>query len=235
VTAAPRGPRLVAVPGLGLSAAVPQHTLDRLPRPSAVVELPCFGRPAPRGTALDPGSLARLLLARLDERGLARDGDAAVLLGHSASCQIVVAAAAVAPQRVAGLVLVGPTTDPRARGWPALAARWLRTAAHERPGQVPQLVRDYAHTGPGSMLRGMAAARRHRIDRALGAVRCPVLVVRGRHDRIAPRDWTEALAAVAPRGRAQTLPAGGHMVPITHPAALASAVGAFLGSPSVSI
>jgi pimeloyl-ACP methyl ester carboxylesterase len=140
----------------------------------------------------------------------------------------VAAAAARAPHRVAGLLLVGPTTDPRAAGWPALAARWLRTAVHERPGQAPRLAHDYARTGLGAMRRGMDAARRDRIDRALGTVACPVLVVRGRHDRIAPADWAAALAAVAPQGRARTLPAGGHLVPITHPAALAAVVAGFL-------
>jgi pimeloyl-ACP methyl ester carboxylesterase len=216
----PSEPWLVAVPGLGLSAAVPRHTLDRLTRPTRVVELPAFGLPAPRGTALAPAALAARLLARID--GLA------VLFGHSASCQIVTAAAAQAPERVAGLVLVGPTTDPRASSWPALAARWLRTAGHESPLQVPRLVHDYTRTGLGSMLRGMQAARRHRIDDTLREVRCPVLVVRGKHDRIAPADWAATLAAVAPHGRSHTLPAGGHMVPITHPAALAAVIEEFL-------
>lgn len=220
------GPQLVAVPGLGLSAAVPRHTLERLALPSQVVELPGFGLPAPRGTALAPPELAELLLARLD----ALPAGGAVLFGHSASCQIVAEAAERAPARVAGLVLVGPTTDPRARSWPALAARWLRTAGHERPGQLPRLVHDYARTGLGPMVRGMGAARRHRIDRTLAAVACPVLVVRGRRDRIAPADWTTALAAATPHGRTRTLPAGGHMVPITHPAALAAVIEEFLGT-----
>jgi pimeloyl-ACP methyl ester carboxylesterase len=219
-------PLLVAVPGLGLSAAVPRLTLDRLPRASTVVEMPGYGRPAPRGAHLQPGHLAGLLLARLDALAVGT----AVLMGHSASCQIVAAAAVRSPERVAGLVLVGPTTDPRGSGWSTLAARWLRTAAHERPGQLPQLVHDYTRTGLGGMLRGMNAARHDRIDDALAAVRCPVLVVRGRHDRIAPQDWIEVLAATAPSGRAQTLPAGGHMVPITHPAALATALEPFLGA-----
>ncbi|MHA6625018.1 alpha/beta fold hydrolase [Pseudonocardia sichuanensis] len=216
-------PRLVAVPGLGLTAAVPRHALALLPHPATVVELPAYGLPARRGTPLHPAHLAGVLLARLDALGIPR----AVLMGHSASCQAVTAAAVMAPDRVTGLVLVGPTTDPRARGWPGLAARWLRTARHERPGQVPQLVHDYTRTGLGGMLRGMDAARGHRIERVLAAVRCPVLVVRGRHDRIAPRAWAAALAAAAPDGRALTLPAGGHMVPITHPAELAAAIGAF--------
>jgi pimeloyl-ACP methyl ester carboxylesterase len=224
----PRGvpdePWLVAVPGLGLSAAVPRHTFDRLTRPSRVVELPAFGRPAPPGTALAPGDLAGQLLAQLEALAVGR----AVLFGHSASCQLVAAAAAQAPERAAGLVLIGPTTDPRASSWPALAGRWLRTAGHEWPGQAPRLVHDYTRTGLGAMRRGLRAARPHRIDEALAAVHCPVLVVRGRYDRIAPADWTAALATAAPHGRAHTLPAGGHMVPITHPVALAAVVEEFL-------
>jgi pimeloyl-ACP methyl ester carboxylesterase len=57
-----------------------------------------------------------------------------------------------------------------------------------------------------------------------------VLVVRGRHDRIAPADWTTALAAAAPHGRAHTLPGGGHMLPITHAAALAAVIEEFVGT-----
>jgi pimeloyl-ACP methyl ester carboxylesterase len=139
-------------------------------------------------------------------------------------------AAAAAPQRVAALVLAGPTTDGRATGWPTLVARWLRTAVHERPGQVPRLCRDYARTGLGSMYRGMTAARRHRIEAVLPRVRCPVLVVRGHHDRIAPQDWPEQLAGIPATARATTLAAGGHMVPITHPALLATTVREFLAA-----
>jgi pimeloyl-ACP methyl ester carboxylesterase len=141
----------------------------------------------------------------------------------------VVAEAAVrAPDRVAALVLVGPTTDPRAAGWAGLAVRWLRTAAHERPGQVPLLVDAYARTGLATMARAMQAARRHRLDHALAAVQCPVLVVRGPHDAICPAGWAARLAATAPAGRTETLPAGGHMVPVTHPGDLAVRIAAFL-------
>jgi pimeloyl-ACP methyl ester carboxylesterase len=217
---------VVAVPGLGLSVAVPARALRRLRSVagSTVVALPGYGVPGGRGTAFDPAALADRLLRRLDEL----DAGPATLIGHSASCQVVVEAALQDPGRVAGLVLVGPTTDPRAAAWPALAARWLRTAAWERPGQIPLLVRDYTLTGLVRMARAMDAARHHRIEDALGRVRCPVLVVRGRHDRIAPADWTAALAARASHGRAVTLPVGAHMVPITHPAALAGAVEPFL-------
>lgn len=186
-------PPVVAVPGLGLSADVPGRTLRLLDRETRVVELPGFGGPAGPGDPREPGALAELFLRRV--RG------PVVLLGHSASGQIIVEAAVRAPERVAGLVLVGPTMDPRAAGWAALAARWARTAGWERPGQLPTLLRDYRRTGPVSMARALDGARRHRVDRVLRRVRCPVLVVRGRRDRIAPADWTRALADLAPDGR----------------------------------
>jgi pimeloyl-ACP methyl ester carboxylesterase len=212
----------VAVPGLGLSAAVARRTLDRLPAAArSAVLLPAFGLRARRDTHVTPEELARRLLDRLPD-------EPSVLVGHSASCQVVAEAALRAPARVAALVLVGPTTDPRAAAWPPLVRRWLRTAAHERPGQVPLLVWAYARTGLVSMARGMDAARRHRLDRALARVTCPVLVVRGPHDAICPADWAADLAARAPDGRSETLPAGAHMVPITHAGALAERIAAFL-------
>jgi pimeloyl-ACP methyl ester carboxylesterase len=216
--------RLVAVPGLGLSVAVTRRALERVPAPWSVVLLPAYGRRVPGGTTPSPERLAELLLAD----PAVGDGAAVVLVGHSASCQVVAEAAVRAPDRVRALVLVGPTTDPRAATWPRLAGRWLRTAAHENPSQLPLLVHAYARTGLVSMRRGMEAARRHRLDRVLAAVRCPVLVVRGRHDAICPADWAQELAATARLGRSETLPAGAHMVPITQPAALAACIAGFL-------
>ena len=215
---------VVAVPGLGLSAEFSHRTLDKLAGPSAVVLLPGFGLAAGRDTPLWPRELAQLLLAGLDDLGSGR----AILLGHSASCQIVVHAAAQAPGRVEALILVGPTTDPRAQDWPSLAARWLGTAVWERPTQVPLLLRDYWRTGFGTMARGMDAARQDRIEHVLASVETPVLVVRGLHDRIAPGRWVGHLGAASPRGRAETLRAGAHMVPFTQPDALAASINTFL-------
>lgn len=83
------------------------------------------------------------------------------------------------------------------------------------------------------MARGMNAARTDRIDRVLPAVDAPVLVIRGRHDRIAPRRWTRELGTAAPHGHPETLPGGAHMLPFTHPDALAERIEAFLGRVAV--
>lgn len=221
---------VLAVPGLGLTDEAWAPTLDRLAAPFAdcgVLRLPGYGVPAEPGGSLDPASLAVRLLESLPPDGTW------VLAGHSASCQVVAHAAALAAGRVEGLVLVGPTTDPRARTWTRLVRRWLATAAHEAPRQVPTLIRQYRTTGLRTMAAAMEAARRDSIERTLDQVSCPVLVLRGAHDRIAPRDWTERLTTPsgvrhrppgAARRTATTLGAGGHMVPLTHGALVARAV-----------
>jgi pimeloyl-ACP methyl ester carboxylesterase len=190
-----------------------------------VALLPAFGFRPDRNDDLRPEALARVLA----ERTLAGRHRPVVLLGHSASCQIVVHAAVARPDAVSALVLVGPTTDPRAQSWPALAQRWLRTAAHEDPRQVPMLVRLYRRNGVRQMLRAMDAARGDDIRQSLDYVTCPVLVLRGRRDRICPEDWAHALARMGPQGwRGESLKAGAHMVPITHGSDTAAAINRFL-------
>jgi pimeloyl-ACP methyl ester carboxylesterase len=185
--------------------------------PARVVTLEGYGVSALPSARLDPAALALRLLTGLPERPV-------VLAGHSASCQVVAHAARLAPDRVAGLFLVGPTTDPRAQGWPRLLGRWMANACHERPGQVPTLLRQYARTRPATMLRAMEAARHDRIDLALAEVTCPVRVVRGRHDRLCPRSWAESV------GPTVTVEAGAHMVPLTHGELVAAQLVQFLAT-----
>ncbi len=232
---------VVCVPGLGLDDAAWRPTLQALQaldpdgsrRRHAVVPLLGYGVRATRRDDLRPSALAENLVEELVEEpvgGRRTDPPAPVaLLAHSASCQIAAHAARLAPDRVCAVVLVGPTTDPRAPSWPRLMGRWLRTATWERPGQVPSLVRMYSRTGLSTMARAMDVARRDDVRETLRQVRCPVLVIRGRHDRICPEDWAATLAATAPAGsRAVTLERGGHMVPLTHGKLVADAVEGFL-------
>jgi pimeloyl-ACP methyl ester carboxylesterase len=93
---------------------------------------------------------------------------------------------------------------------------------------VPLLARLYVRTGLGTMARAMEAARKDRIDHALSRIGCPVLVLRGRHDRICSADWADAVARAAPRGTTRSLPFGAHMVPITHGRLVARVIDDFL-------
>jgi len=211
-------PLIVLVPGLGLDDRAWALVRQRLAGRVRTVLLPSLGRRSPRGTDLRVERQAERLLSELMGEG----ADAVVLVGHSASCPVVVEAAA-SSHVVVGLVLIGPVTDPRARTWPRMLGQWLRTAPHERLREVPTLVRQYRHTGPATMVRGMDAIRWYRTDQGLASLHIPVVVIRGARDRIAPQDWSAKLTAIA-RGRLQIVGGGAHMVPLTHPDEVVMAV-----------
>lgn len=107
----------------------------------------------------------RLLRAVPDRRRL-------ILVGHSASCPVVIEAARRS-ERVVGLVLVGPVTDPRAQSWPHMLPQLIQTAAHEHLFEAPLLLPQYRKTGVMTMLRGMNAVRRVSIRPRAGADSSP--------------------------------------------------------------
>lgn len=209
------------VPGLGLDEEAWRPTTESLPptwqHDIDVALLPGYGERAPKHSDLRPEALAEDLLERWCPPGLP-----VVLAGHSASCPIVAAAARRRPDMVAGLVLVGPTTDPQARSWRALARRWLATASHEEMREVPTLLRQYSRTGLWTMARAMDAGRHIDLYAVLAESRCPVLALSGRHDHICPSQWLVEMAETSHHAdgkrlwRSVTLPVGAHMVPLTH-------------------
>jgi pimeloyl-ACP methyl ester carboxylesterase len=200
--------RFVLVPGLGLDERSSRRLRARLP--ATVVPLPGMGlaEPVP---PLDV--LAQQLLDRLGEGPV-------VLVGHSQSCQVV-AVAAARDGRVAAVVLLGPTTDPRLRSVRGLLRQWLRTAVREPWWQVPRIAAQWWRTGPRAMAELWRVAAPDDIYRRLRDVRVPVTVVRGTRDRLCGRAWALRLVAAAPRGRLVELPGAAHMTPQSHPAEVA--------------
>ncbi len=196
-------PRLVCVPGLGLDG----RSWSRLRRrvSADVVLLPGMGRSAPVPSVDD---LAASLRAALGEGPV-------VLAGHSQGCQVV--AAAAGDPRVAGVVLLGPSTDPRLRRPRTLAGAWLLTALGERWWQLPLVLAQWLTTGPRAMRALWRVAAPDRIDDRLRAVAVPVTVVRGTRDRLCRRGWAAAVAAAAPSGRLVELPGAAHVTVQTHP------------------
>jgi pimeloyl-ACP methyl ester carboxylesterase len=207
---------LVLVPGLGLDARSSARL--RLRVPADVVVLPGMGlrEPVP-----DLDELAVRLCAALG------DGPV-VLVGHSQSCQVVVAAAE-RDRRVAAVVLLGPTTDPRLRSARGLTRRWIATVLHEAPWQYPLVLAQWLRTGPGAMVALWRSASPDRIDRRVARLAVPVTVVRGTADRLCPADWARTVAAAAgPDTWLVELPGAAHMTPQTRPAAIAAVLAVVL-------
>jgi pimeloyl-ACP methyl ester carboxylesterase len=204
-------PAPVWVAGLGLdqrsSARARRRTGGR------VVLLPGMGRRGPVGT-----------LAELTEQLRAGLGPGpVVLVGHSQGCQVVAAVAERDP-RVVGVLLLGPSTDPRMLRLPVLAGRWLRTALGEPWWQLPLVLAQWLRTGPRAMVALWRSIAADPVDDRLRRVRVPVVVLRGTRDALCPRDWAEHLVDCAPQGRLVELPGAGHMTPHTRPDVLAALV-----------
>jgi pimeloyl-ACP methyl ester carboxylesterase len=203
--------RPVFVPGLGLDARSFARLRARIA--GTVVHLPGMGL---RETVPPLDDLAKHLAGELGEGPV-------LLVGHSQSCQVVVAVAQ-RDVRVAGVVLLGPTTDPRLRRPAVLALRWLRTAVREPVRSMPLVVAQWARTGPRAMVALWRAASPDRIDLRVATLRMPVVVVRGTRDALCPHDWAAGLAAAAPAGRLAEIPGAAHLTVQTHPAEVAEVI-----------
>jgi pimeloyl-ACP methyl ester carboxylesterase len=204
---------VVLVPGLGLGPESYAPTVRHLDTDYAVVTLPGYGEPAAPGEDLSTEALAERLASTLQKP--------AVLVGHSASCQIVVAAALAHPDLAKALVLIGPSGDVQASSWPILASRWLRSAVWDSPRLAPTLARQYFRTTFTTMARAMEAARHYDLAAAIQGVTVPTLVVRSKHDHISPAQWTQQIADRT-CGEAWTLPSGSHLPVLTNGRELAA-------------
>jgi 2-hydroxy-6-oxonona-2,4-dienedioate hydrolase len=214
------GVPVVLVHGLGVSGAYMVPTAQRLAKRMRVhvPDLPGHGlsdRPGePFGIVRHAGLLARWMEAV----GLRR----AIVVGNSMGCQIAVELAAADPQRVAALVLVGPTADARARTMPRHLLRLVAVAPFERPSLHVVLAVDYLRLGPRSFLAEVRSMLAHRIECRIPR-EVPTWIVRGERDRIAPHPWAARLARIAGTPLA-TIPRCAHAVNYGAPDELARVV-----------
>ncbi|GEC02367.1 alpha/beta hydrolase [Streptomyces spinoverrucosus] len=221
-----RKPPVVCVHGAGVSSREFQPFVEVLGRrhDAWTVDLPGFGASAGPRHPLGLRALADALVEWLT----AVDLDQVVLLGGSLGCQVAVDAAARHPDRIAGLVLVGPTVDPAARSFLHQLLRWMRNAPHEQASMAPLNLADYRDAGARRIVGTFAEALRDRIEDKLPHVVMPTLVVRGAQDRMVPQEWAEEVTRLLPAGRLAVVEKSGHMVPYRQAHALAGLVTDFL-------
>jgi pimeloyl-ACP methyl ester carboxylesterase len=161
-------------------------------------------------------ALADWVLALLDAAGVT----SAHLVGHSMGSLIALEAAARAPERAAGLVMVGTA-------YPMKVSDALLSTARDDPARAIAMVNAFSHSGiaskpsfpgPGAWLHGGAAALMHRIQalgegnlfehdfrvcdayanglEAAARVRCPAHLIVGTRDVMTPAKATKELASV---------------------------------------
>jgi pimeloyl-ACP methyl ester carboxylesterase len=224
------GVPLVLVHGAGGTHAHWPEALRRLPgRRVLAVDLPGHGGSPPPGERAVP-AYARRIVDLLDALGIAR----AALGGHSMGGAIALTLALDAPERVAGLLLVG--TGARLRVAPAILQAWadparaseLATAAagfYFGGGASPELLRAFAEgmeaVAPGVVHGDFTACDAFDVMARLGEIRAPARVVVGEEDRLTPPRYSTLLRDRLPREGFLVVPGAGHMVAWEAPEAVA--------------
>ena len=205
------------------------------------VDLPGHGRSA--GPALPSvEALADWVLALLDAAGV----QAAHLVGHSMGSLIALEAAARAPARASGLVMIGTA-------YPMKVSDALLATARDDPARAIAMVNAFSHStlaakpsypGPGAWLRGGGSALMHRIqsdadgnlfehdfrvcdayaggNEAAQRVTCPVHFVLGTRDAMTPVKAAKSLAGMLDATVVQV--ASGHALMQEAPDAVLNAV-----------
>ncbi len=205
-------PEVVVLPGLGAPGYLAPWALEtaRWTRVS-LLDLPGWRRGRARScrpTLDDVVTTAGRWLQATGRRDV-------VLLGHSTGAQAVLRVALQRPDRVAGIVLAGPTFDPAARTVPALLRRAAATIVREEPAELRAVGPSYLGSGLVPLVRFALTALPDRPEDAAGSVTAPVLVLTGEGDRLAPPAWARTLARAA-SGECVVLP-GAHNAPFPHP------------------
>jgi pimeloyl-ACP methyl ester carboxylesterase len=132
--------------------------------------------------------------------------DRVLLAGHSSGTQVAAEAALLCPDEVAAVVLAGPAIDPAARGGLRVFARWWA----DRRGDPKSL--DEVHkperqrVGFRRVFHVLRAHLDHDLAEPVAALTVPVLVIRGRDDRLGTERWGRHLADLAADGRYAEVP-----------------------------
>jgi pimeloyl-ACP methyl ester carboxylesterase len=209
-------PDFVLVHGIGVSSRYFVPLAEELSRTGDVylIDLPGFARlPRPR-RPLTIGGFAAALDAIVGELSL----DQPVFVGHSMGAQVVTELLAGGRNIAhfaaeAGAVLIGPPVNHRERRLVPLVLRFLQSSRHE-PSSIRRIaVSAYLSTGPEWFFSVLPHMMNYPIEDRIRHVPCPVTLLRGEYDAVAPQAWIDLLARNA--GDGSTDPRAGSCTHVT--------------------
>ena len=204
-------------------------TASRLATSCRVVapDMPGFGRSPSLGRSLAISELADLVAAWMAASGL----EGSTVVGHSVGAQIAADLAARYPAAVGGTALIGPAVDRRARSLLGQLRRWQANAPAEPLSFHALAAYEAGEMGPAQMVRTLRHAVEDAIEDKLPDLSCPVLLVRGERDRIAPQEWLDDLQRRRPGSQLAVVPGAAHTVVYSRPAPLARIIVDFVCRP----
>jgi len=216
------GPVFVLLHGIGMGRSVYLDLVQRLRGRVIALDLPGFGEaPEPERT-LTMQRHADTVAAYLRHAG----ESGVTVIGHSMGSQIAAELAVRHPALVAGVVLAGPTVDSAARSIRAQAAYLLRDLIGESPLVLWRGAREYLRGGP-HLIRKMRATIVHEPEKAYPRIGCPVLVLRGENDPLAPQTWCREIVDAVAQAELEVIPDHGHGTLISDAAVAARLIQSF--------
>ena len=220
--AAAEAPTFVLVHGIGVSHRYLARLHDQLSASGTVhsIDLPGFGGlPKPEATPT-VAEMATAIGDVLTELGVAH----AVLIGHSMGCQWVVELAAQRPALPELVVMMGPVADSAHRSVLAQSVALALDTLGEPPAANVAVLVDYLRCGPIWYSKQLPLMLRYRVEDRVKELTMPVLVVRGGKDPIAGPAWCRELRDNARAGSLVIVPGSHHVVQMSAPRAVASAI-----------
>jgi 2-hydroxy-6-oxonona-2,4-dienedioate hydrolase len=217
---------IVLVHGFVLASRVMAPAAQLLARefPVYCPDMPGFGESdKPPVQTLD--QLTEWLDLWLEARGIAR----ASFIGNSMGCELIINLAVARPDRVARIVLQGPSVDPAARSYEAMAGRLMKNMIKERSSALNAIAReDYPKATIPRVVKTAYMTFRDEPEKKLPYVKAPVLIVRAGDDPVVSPEWAEQCAAAAPDGRLIVIPGYCHTVHFVAPEKFVAAIRPFL-------
>jgi len=216
---------IVCVHGFGISSSyfVPAAELLAAEFDVYAPDLPGHGCSQTPARPLDIPSMADALIRWMDVVGLQR----ASMVANSMGCQIAVDAAVRHPDRVARLVLIGPTMDPSTRNVLELLRLSAIGGMYERPSLTKLLLKDYSRMAL-RLIPELGFMLRDRIEAKLPHVHATSMLVRGENDTIAPQAWVDQVGRLIHAHRIVVIPRWGHAVHFSAAEQLVQAIAPFL-------
>jgi pimeloyl-ACP methyl ester carboxylesterase len=186
-------------------------------------DLPGHGQTASEGCN-SVGGYAAVVLELLDTLRMER----AVLAGHSMGAAIALQMALDAPERVAGLILIGGSA--RMRVSPALLEDTLNNtegvvqfiAKHGYSQNASEKIKEFGGKNlraiPARVLHGdYLACDAFDVRNDLEHISAPTLIIGSREDQMVPAKFVESLAAGLPNAEVHWIERAGHMIPVEAP------------------
>ncbi len=192
--------------------------------PVYVPDMPGFGESdKPPVQTLD--QLTEWLEAWLAARGVER----ASFIGNSMGCELIINLGVAYPNRVARIVLQGPSVDPPARSYDGMAGRLMKNMIRERSSALNELAReDYAKATIPRVVKTAYMTFRDKPEKKLPKIEAPVLVVRAGNDPVISPEWAQHCADIVPDGRLIVIPGYCHTIHFIAPDVFVDAIRPFL-------